>query len=111
MAYSNKKGAAVILLTILISSVILAVATNFSVISIIRRSDDSLAAFYAADAGVEKCLYEANIGVEGCGNVNEMSTNGILDNGATYEAIKISDNSLDSTGVFSGIYRKIELKR
>jgi len=108
--FNNKKGAAVILLTILISSVILAVATNFSVISIIRRSDDSLAAFYAADAGVERCLYEIKNSGLWCANINEVYI-GELSNGAKYEVTRKADNLLDSAGIFSGIYRKIELKR
>ena len=85
----SQKGVS-ILLTSLIMSVILAIGLGLSAIlipqiKIMAEIDYSIVAFFAADSGIEKSLYNI-LKESGTGNVSETS----LPNGATYEVyIKI----------------------
>lgn len=117
---NSNKGQAAILLTILITSVILLIilATSVIVIAEIKLSrniGDSVIAFYAADAGAERCLYGINKNPDdsACGEVHgdgQLFT-GTLDNGAKYILDYKTADSFTSTGEapISLIRRKVEL--
>lgn len=103
------KGAAAILLTILISSVLLIIALGASSIILIQLKmsksiEESMKAFYAADAGAEKCLFNKK-------NGNFPCSSGSLDNGAEYSLSNVDANSssFTSTGIFKTVNRKIEV--
>lgn len=108
-----EKGAAAILLTLLISSMILIIVLGVSSIIIMeiklsRNIEESVMAFYAADAGAEKCLYEINTESGSCSAIGGKFADK-LDNDATFEVTRKSNNSLSSTGKFKSINRKVEL--
>lgn len=112
------KGAAAILLIILISSVLLLIVLATSVIIIAelkasRNIGDSIVAFYAADAGAERCLYELQPAVGGlaCGNTDKKPYQDFLSNGAKYIIDYEKAGSFTSIGEAptSLIRRKVEL--
>lgn len=108
---TNQKGALAILLAalILVISLIVSLGVSALMISQIKMSGQagqSVLAFYAADAGAERCLYE----------VRQKEANncpsGTLDNNATYSTtVSISGESgqITSIGHFGQTSRKIEL--
>ena len=63
---------------------------------------DSIPAFYAADAGVELCLYQIRTLGTACSTVET------LNNGATFNASS-SVSVIDSSGSYGGASRGIEV--
>lgn len=115
---NSNKGQAAILLTILITSVILLIilATSVIVIAEIKSSrniGDSVIAFYAADAGVERCLYGINHPGDGivCSAISDTPTIANLTNNATYNIDYSTTTSFTSMGTSkpSNIVRKLEI--
>lgn len=109
---SNQKGAVAIILTLLILSVISTIgfgisAIMYNQIEISRQSGESVIAFYAADAGAEKCLYEVRKNAA----VNCPYTDVALDFSAdaTYTTTYNGSNLITSVGKFKNTSRKIEL--
>jgi len=113
----SQKGVS-ILLTSLIMSVVLAISLGLSAILIQQTKmmadiGYSLVAFFAADSGIEKSLYNI-LKESGTGNVSETS----LPNGATYEvSVRTPDGDcsasnlcLKSIGTYKEIKRAIEIK-
>ena len=108
---TNQKGATAILLAVLILSILLIIGLGVSnlMISQIKMSaqtGQSVQAFYAAEAGAERCLYEVR--KKGANNC----PSGTLDNNATYSVttdIKIDSGQINSIGRFGQTSRKIEL--
>ncbi len=114
----NKKsqaGAVSILMTVLILGNLLIVASGISALLLaqVKMSDDaseSVPAFYAADAGAERCLFEIR---KGPGNCSLPET--ALDNQARYLASGSAsgDNGqIVSTGYFNATKktsRRVEL--
>lgn len=72
-----------------------------------RQSGESVVAFYAADAGAEKCLYE----VRKNGAVSCPYTDVPLDfsSSAKYTTTYNGSNTITSAGQFNNTSRKIEI--
>jgi len=126
----SQKGAVSIILAVLLLSVLSVISLGISILMIqqIKMSGQagrSVVAFYTAEAGVERCLYQTRcVGAEtptaeciaetgpgldqACASINGGISD-ILDSGATYQATRESDTSITSTGQFRGTNRKIEL--
>ena len=111
----SESGAAALILIVLTLTVAIAISFGvfyvlFSQMSMSIDAGQSVAAFYAADAGAEKCLAqirhpEANSGpCNSPGGAISLST---LDNGASYKVTRGSGKSLISTGYFSETSRKV----
>lgn len=103
------KGAAAILLTVLISSVILLIAGGLSFLALnelklSREIAESIPAFYSAEAGAEECLYKIRKETD-CA----AGSTGVLTSGATWVIGRPSNNILTSFGTFRETNRKIEL--
>ncbi|MBU1102098.1 hypothetical protein KJ853_00375 [Patescibacteria group bacterium] len=73
-----------------------------------RGIANSIPAFYAADAGAEQCLYEARKTSGGCANVGG-TVNYSLSNGAAVSATRITNQQIQSSGIFSQTKRKIQV--
>ncbi|GAI23960.1 unnamed protein product [marine sediment metagenome] len=113
MKISNQKGVS-LLLTILIMAALLAIAigvTRLSLgeIKLIRDIPNSLIAYYAADSGIERALYEERIG-GGAADQADCSVN--LDNDSKY-GVNVSQIGetvvIKSTGCYKDIRRAIEV--
>lgn len=112
--FKCQKGAAALLLVILIMVVILAIGLSLSGLGTnqIKMSSDigkTTQAFYAADAGIEQCIYQEETGSGPCASVEGEITVATLDNGATYSAKRESANTISALGQFRGTSRKIEV--
>lgn len=111
----NQKGATAILISVVLLSIILAIALSVANIMVaqIRMAGEisnSIPAFYAADAAAEKCLFQIRKtkGVE-CDDSLVAKTVFTLDNGATAEGQKTLVNQIQSSGNFGGTKRSAEL--
>jgi hypothetical protein len=62
----------------------------------------SVLAFYAADAGAERCLYYVRKGGAACDSV-------VLSNGARFEAQRVNSTTIRSLGSFGATSRRVEL--
>lgn len=136
--FISQKGAVSIVLAILLLSILLVIGLGISVLMInqIKMSGQlgqSVVAFYAAEAGAERCLYhvrcvgagedatteciaETGAGLDqGCASVGGIILND--DNGinyldlpnTSYRAERVTDTSLTSMGRFQITTRKVEL--
>jgi len=115
----GQRGVVSVILTVLLMSELLVIGLGMSILIIqqIKMSSQaglSVVAFYAADAGAEKCLYQARkatgteCGTPGGGSiVNESIGTGVYT--ANYTAIFNGSNNLTSIGQLKGISRKLEL--
>lgn len=77
-----------------------------------REAADSVAAFYAADAAAEKCLYQLRKLAPDSGNdctKNNKTIQVNLNNGATGFAEVKGANLLQAWGVFRSTQRNLEL--
>lgn len=106
------RGATTIILTILVLNVVLVIGLGIGVLmtSQIKASQEtaeSVAAFYAADAGAERCLYAVR--KNGAGSC--PYTNIALDFSpeATYTTVYNGSNTITSIGRFRSTSRKVEL--
>jgi len=103
-----QKGTTAILLAVLMLSVMLVIGLGISVLIVnqLRMSIDtgqSVLAFYAADAGAERCLCSVRSkGYGGCDS-------GSLSNGASFSAQRINSTTIRSSGFFGATSRKVEL--
>jgi uncharacterized protein (UPF0333 family) len=110
----SQKGATSILFGLLLLGMLFVISLTISIlmlqqVKLSRQSGLSVVAFYAAESGAEKCLFQIknSTGV-GCDNTGQISD--ILDNLASYEAEYDSVNSkITSSGYFKGANRKIEI--
>lgn len=106
---------------IIIMSILLAVVFSISTITLaqirsIRRMGDSIIAFYAADTGAERALYEGRFGAPPPGTIFE----GTLSNGASYKVTIVSITSpdchgswycIESVGSYRGSKRAVRITR
>ena len=111
----NQRGATTVLIAFFVMSAILMIAFSAAGIMIyeIKMSQtvaNSVPAFYAADAGAEKCLYEARRLDEGSGGCSSIggTTSISLSNGATVTATRKTVNKIESSGNYSDTKRSIE---
>jgi len=110
----NQKGATTILLAFFVMTVILMIAFSTAGVMVyeIKMSQEianSVPAFYAADAGMEKCLYEARKLEDGTGCNSVGGTAVInLSNGAAVTAVRGEENKIQSSGTYADTKRNIE---
>jgi Tfp pilus assembly protein PilX len=104
-------------LTLVIMTLMLAIALGISAIlvgqmKIIKGMGDSVIAFYAADTGIERILYDIRKTPYNPTGGTEPYTNIALDNGATYTVKIISANgtvTISSKGTYKDVNRAIEI--
>ncbi|MDI6602946.1 MAG: hypothetical protein QME57_02375 [Patescibacteria group bacterium] len=112
----NQKGETAIFLAIVILSIVLAVSLGISKLMIKQLKmtteiGETTLAFYAADSGAEKCLYQHRKGTgEGC-HSEGVTISGTLGNGARYETVR-SSNQIISEGWSpkDKTYRRIKIE-
>lgn len=113
MKTNNQKGVS-LLLTLLIMSALLAIALGLSQLSLgeIKLTRDipkSAIAYYAAEAGIERAIYDEWVG-GGASNIADCSVN--LDNGSSY-GLEVSSGedsvTVRSIGCYKGVRRAIEV--
>jgi Tfp pilus assembly protein PilX len=101
---------AFIILAVLTGVLLSLITLSVSQIKTTGLQTDSAIAFYAADTGVERVLYEIfqNNYVPELGKCPYKET---LDNGAEYEVCisGSASTTIQSTGAYQGIQRKIEI--
>jgi len=105
-----QKGAVSIVLATLLLSILLVIGLGISAlmlqqIKLSGQSSQSVIAFYAADAGAERCLYEARKGANAC-----PFTDVFLDVPSTkYTVVYNGTNLIESIGSYKRVVRKLEL--
>lgn len=106
---NNQKGVS-LLLTLLIMAALLVIALAVSRLSLgeiklARDIPSSLIAYYAAEAGIERAIYEERI-QGGASNISDCSVN--LDNQSSY-GTQVAGNIIRSIGCYKNIRRAIEV--
>lgn len=125
MFKSSQRGVAVFL-ALLVMIPLLAMAIGVSIIlltqlRILREQGHSVIAFYAADTGIEKAVYEDRVVCRqtGCPGYCASGCLGLpvdyiysetLANGATFK-FQVFSTSTQSVGIFSEVRRSIEVTR
>ena len=108
----TQKGAATIVLTIVILNTVFLISLGISALMIsqietTRQAGTSVVAFYAADAGAEKCLYEVRKnGASSCPYTDVPLD---FNSDATYTTSYDDSRTITSVGEFGGASRKIEV--
>lgn len=108
----SQKGAASILLSVLILSSLLAIglgisALMFQQIKMSGQSGQSVVAFYAADAGAERCLYEVRKNAAVSCPYTDISLD--FNSLAKYTTTYNGSDTITSIGQFMDANRKVEL--
>lgn len=108
--FNFQRGAVSIILAVLLLGELLVIGLGVSILMInqIKMSGQtglSVGAFYAAEAGAERCLYE----VRKNGAVNCPFFDVNLDNQANYTTDYNGVDTITSVGQFRGASRKVEL--
>ncbi len=110
MNVSQKRGISlylvIVILAILMSVSLGLISLTVGEIQIAGGVGNSTVAFYAADTGIEKALYDKLVS----GGAGQVS--GTLDNGANYSTEVqefASSTKIYSTGNYRGVWRKIEI--
>lgn len=108
----RENGSSAIILTVLVLAVILVIGfglANLTInqIKMSRQSVRSDLAYFAADAGMERGLYEVRKGTGPIFDNPGVVTTETLGNGAVYEVIWDGANIISSLGKFQGANRKI----
>jgi len=111
-----QKGVISILFSILILSLLMVISTSafivmFQQIKMSRQAGHSVVAFYAAESGAEKCLYQVrNKTGLGCDVAGGGTITGILDNNqADYETSYNGTNEIVSIGKYLETTRRLRL--
>ena len=109
----NDQSGAALLLTLLLISVMLAISFSLAGIFIpkIRQSVDakfSTNAFYAAESGVEWCLYSKRVGVPG---TLTLSNGAVAYDGneGTLETTDCDATTIKVIGTYQGVSRALEV--
>lgn len=113
MKNNNQKGVS-LLITLLIMGALLSIVImisrlNLGELQLTRNIPDSAIAYYAAEAGIEKALYDERIS-GGASNAADCSVS--LDNGSSYGLTITRDASgikIESNGCYKDIRRAIEV--
>ncbi len=106
----QQKGAVSVILALLVLSVLLVIALGVSAVSlnqlrIFAQMGQSVSAYYAAEAGVEKCLYD--VWQQGQATCSYSET---LDNGANYQVSgDLAERQIESLGGYLVTNRKIKV--
>jgi len=111
MINNTQKGVISIFLATLILSIISIIAFGISTlmlqqIKMSKQMGDSVVAFYAAESGAERCLYQVRKGSGVCG-FTAISLD--FDSNAKYTTIYNGLGEIKSTGEFRNTTRKVEL--
>jgi len=108
-----QKGTAVILIAFFILMITLMIAMTASAVMIYeikmtREIANSVPAFFAADSGIEQCLYQSRnaLASETCDTVGGTATLP-LSNGATMIFSRTAVNKIEASGVYLKTNRKI----
>ena len=104
----SQQGAISILLAVLLLAELSIIGLGISLLAIQQlklsgQVGQSVVAYYAAEAGAERCLYEARKGTGSCPAI------GSLDNGASYATTYNGTDTITSIGQFKSTNRKVEL--
>lgn len=123
--FSNQKGVsiflAVVLMTLFLSMVLGLSAILLSQIRIIQEGGDSVIAFFAADTGAERAIYEDRVVCkqEACPGYCSEDCSGLptgyelsetLGNNSSF-LFKIFSDKMQSVGIFKGVRRAVEITR
>lgn len=116
MAVFLKKstGSAILYSVLLVSiaiSVVLVLSTIFiGKLKILKESEESLEAIFAADSGLESCLYTVRkLGGSIASCSGAFPGNGVLSNGAKFQIIDLGNQTIRSIGSVNGINRSLEV--
>jgi len=112
---NSEEGVVSIIFGILLLSMLLVISSTvfilmFQQLKMSRQTGYSVVAFYAAEAGAEKCLYQirnntgAGCDISGGGTINE-----IFSNQANYQTVYNGSTEINSVGRFLGTTRKVKL--
>jgi hypothetical protein len=109
----GQKGATTILLSVLVLAAMLTIGLTISAVMISQikmtaQAGQSVKAFYAADSGVELCLYQARNLSGACAGEGGSISN-TLSNSANYSAQRIDGTTINSTGFFGKTSRRVQL--
>jgi|SRR3989344_2944491 len=115
--FLNQSRGIAIIYTLLLVSVALAIVFVLSTIFIgklklIKESSDSLESIFAADSGIESCLYSVRKqqtppqSISNCPGVLAPVT---LSNGVQFQIVPLDSQSLRSVGIVNGINRALEV--
>ena len=125
---TSQKGSA-IFFAIVATALVLSIALGLNVLVLegvktLQDSDKSLKAFYAAETGIEHVLFTDSANGAACaGNVSCLVSNTIpfpLANGASYTLnivgpsdcpLGVTAYCVQSTGVFFGVSKRVEIER
>lgn len=107
----QKNRGASLVLTVLILTTVFVITfgvTNLLLgeIKLSQRIPKSLKAYYAAESGIERSLYDDRQGA-GASDIVECSVN--LDNGSSYGVEVSGDTTIKSWGCYSDIKRAVEV--
>lgn len=119
----QQQGAISILLAVLLLAELSVIGLGIATLTVgqIKMSGQvgqSVVAYYAAEAGAEKCLYQARKGTEGCASVGGQISGNLTGDlsEATYEAegngevgVYPTHGTITSIGQFESTNRKVEL--
>ena len=106
-----QKGSVSIYISVMLLSVLLVISSGIATLMLnqIKMSSQighSVVSYYAAEAGIERCLYDMRKGTGNCDYTNES-----LDNSATYDTTWNAGNyPINSTGNYINTSREIEVK-
>jgi len=105
----SQKGAVSIIFAVMIMSIIVVITASMSALMIqqIKMSGQtgySVVAFYAADAGVERCLYDIRKG-----GAIDCSYSVDFTSGAKYTVTYDGLSVITSKGEYKGVSRKVEV--
>ncbi len=109
--FNKQKGAVTIILSLLVLSVLLVIGLSVSLISLQRikmaaQMGQSVTAYYAAESGMERCLYQIwQQGDSSCSHQNSLSE---VDASYTV-AGSLSSGKIESRGLYQITSRKIEV--
>jgi len=106
----SQKGSISIYLSIMLLSVLLLISSGISIlmlnqIKMSSQTGHSTVSYYAAESGIERCLYDMRKGSGTCNYSNEA-----LDNSATYDTTwNAGGYPINSTGYYLETNRAIEV--
>ena len=110
-----QKGAVSILFSILLLSLLMIISSAifilmFQQMKMSKQTGHSVVAFYAAESGAERCLYQIrnNTGT-GCDILGGGTISGILNSQANYQTTYNGSNEINSVGKYLEAARKLRL--
>ena len=112
----NEKGQVSLLMTLVVMSILLysvlfVINMNLKEIKIIKNTEKSMKAFYIADSGIEKVLYELENGIKDPVTPDDFPFTGTVTGLGSYtvEVINLSPLKIKTTGTHKDVARAIEV--